>query len=176
MKENLRTTKYSDGSDIPNVIDKIAWTAQTTGAYCWYENDINNKNTYGALYNYYAVVDARNLCPAGWHVPTDADWTSLTNYWGGENVSGGKLKEAGTTHWFTPNTGADNLSGFTALPGGYLYIDAFYDTGYSGEWWTSTAYDVLNGWVRVLSYGNIITTRYADIKNGGNSVRCLKNP
>jgi uncharacterized protein (TIGR02145 family) len=120
MVENLKTTKYRNGDPIPNVTGN-AWAALTTGAYCWYNNDAATyKATYGALYNWYAVADSRNIAPTGWHVPTDAEWTTLTTFLGGESVAGGKLKETGTNHWTSPNTGATNETGFTALPGGGL--------------------------------------------------------
>jgi uncharacterized protein (TIGR02145 family) len=119
MAENLKTTKYSDGTPIPLVTDNTAWSNLTTPGYCWYNNDSATiAQTYGALYNWY-TVNTGNLCPAGWHVPTDAEWTILITYLGGEDVAGGKLKEAGTAHWSSPNTGATNETGFTALPGGF---------------------------------------------------------
>ncbi len=116
MAENLRTTKYNDGSSIPVVNDNISWLNLTTAAYCWYDNDISRKDIYGALYNWHTVTSG-NLCPAGWHVPKNEEWTVLTAYLGGESVAGGKLKETGTAHW-NPNSDATNESGFTALPGG----------------------------------------------------------
>ena len=115
MQENLKTTKYRNGTAIPNITDDTAWTTQTTGAYCWYNNDIANKTNYGAFYNYYTVVDSRNLCPTGWHVPTDAEWTILTTYLGGASIAGIKMKA--TTFWASSNTGTVNSSGFTAFPG-----------------------------------------------------------
>jgi uncharacterized protein (TIGR02145 family) len=177
MAENLKTTKYRDGTNIPNVTDGDTWAALTSGAYCWYENDASTyKETYGALYNYYAVVDSHNLCPTGWHVPTDGEWTTLTNYLGGETIAGGLLKEAGTTHWISPNTGANNGSGFTALPSGYFYNQyGFGSIGSYAEWWTSTEFDANNAWARDMGYNNIRVNRYGDFKNGGFSVRCLKD-
>ncbi|MBI5010148.1 MAG: fibrobacter succinogenes major paralogous domain-containing protein, partial [Bacteroidia bacterium] len=118
MKENLKTTKLNDGIALPNVIDNAAWAALTTTGYCWYNNDATTyKSTYGALYNWYAVNTGK-LCPIGWHVPSDDEWTLLTTFRGGYSVAGGKLKETGTLHWTSPNTGATNETGFTALPGG----------------------------------------------------------
>ena len=118
MAENLKTTKYNDGMAIPLVSDNNAWEALKTPGYCWYNNDAAaNKNRFGALYNWY-TVNTKKLCPAGWHVPNDKEWTTLRTYLGGEEIAGGKLKETGTTHWTSPNTDATNQTGFTALPGG----------------------------------------------------------
>ena len=118
MVENLKTTKYNDGTPIPLVTANSSWAILTTPGYCFYNNDANvNKATYGAMYNWY-IVNTGKLCPAGWHVPIDAEWTTLTNYLGSENAAGGKLKEFGISHWVTPNDGTTNSSGFTALPAG----------------------------------------------------------
>jgi len=121
MAENLRTTKYNDGTIIPNVIDGEEWTIQTTGVYCTYNNTFNTDTivAYGHLYNWY-TVNTGLLAPEGWHVPTDAEWTTLTDYLGGEDIAGAKLKETGITHWNRPNElETTNETGFTALPGGY---------------------------------------------------------
>lgn len=176
--ENLKTTKYRDGSAIPNITDNTAWSSQTAGAYCWYNNDATTyKSTYGALYNFYAVVSSRNLCPTGWHVPTDAEWTTLTNYLGGESVAGGKLKETGTTHWASPNTGATNETGFSALPGGRrnYFSGSFSIIGNYGLWWGSPEIGTNHAWSRYLSYdlGNV--GRSINIEQNGFSVRCLRD-
>jgi uncharacterized protein (TIGR02145 family) len=142
--ENLRTTKYRDGTPIPNVADNAAWAGLTTGAYCNYNNDTANAAIYGRLYNWSAATDTHNIAPAGFHLPSQAEWDVLRNYLGGLNVAGSKVKEAGLAHWFSPNTGADNSSGFTALPGGARYYNYstggsfFSHLGYNGVWWTST--------------------------------------
>ena len=132
MAENLRTTKYNDGTDIYLVTDNTAWGSLTSGGYCNYANTTNVDTiaTYGRLYNWYAVNTGK-LAPNGWHVPTDAEWETLTNYLGGTSVVGGKLKEIGTTHWNSPNQGATNETGFTALPGGYRDEDGTF--GYIGR-------------------------------------------
>jgi uncharacterized protein (TIGR02145 family) len=118
MAENLKTTRYNDGSAIPLVTDNTEWNNLTTPGYSWYNNDsATYAQTYGALYNWY-TVETGNLCPTGWHVPSDAEWTTLTDYLGGEAIAGGKLKETGTAHWDSPNTGATDETGFTAFPGG----------------------------------------------------------
>jgi uncharacterized protein (TIGR02145 family) len=173
MIENLKTTSFNDGISIPNVTDNAAWAALSTPGYCWYNNDITNKNTYGALYNWYSV-NTGILCPTGWHVPTDDEWTTLTDYLGGESVAGGKLKETGTTHWQSPNTGATNESGFTALPGGTRYVDGggtFYGIYYWPMFWTSTF-----NYTRSLYYENSTIWRGSfSRREYGFSVRCLKN-
>lgn len=140
MAENLKTTKYNDGTAIPYVTNGTTWSSLTTPAYCWYNNDFPTYGeTYGALYNWYTVNTAK-LCPSGWHVPNDAEWEVLTDYLGGESVAGGKLKETGTAHWNSPNTGATNETGFTALPGGYNGDDGvFYFIGNSCRFWSATA-------------------------------------
>ncbi len=117
MAEDLKTTKYNDGTPIPYVADDTEWKNLRSDAYCWYNNDESNKTTYGALYNWY-TTNTGKLCPVGWHVSTNSDWEKLIDYGGGWEIAGGKLKEAGTTHWDAPNIGATNEFGFTALPGG----------------------------------------------------------
>ncbi|NOU17214.1 MAG: hypothetical protein HOO91_06610 [Bacteroidales bacterium] len=170
MKENLKTTKYRDSSTITHIADNTTWTTQITGAYCWYDNDINNKTTYGALYNFYTMVDNRNLCPTGWHVPTDTEWTTLTDYLGGESMAGGELK-AISTLWNDPNTGANNSRGFTAFPGGYRREDgSYYGIGNGGYWWSGT-----EAWDRKLYYDQSSIGRYDGKKGYGLSVRCVKD-
>lgn len=140
MAENVKTTHFNNTNMIPiqNVTSSQTWTYSHPAAYCWYNNDIANKDTYGALYNWYAVASG-NLCPTGWHVPTYDEWTTLMNYLGGWGVVDGKLKESGTGHWKSPNINANNSSGFTALPGGKRdYTGWFGDIGYSAYFWTNT--------------------------------------
>jgi uncharacterized protein (TIGR02145 family) len=177
MVENLKTTKYRNGDPIPNVTDNTAWSNLTTGAYCNYNNNSDNATTYGRLYHWYAVTDSRNIAPAGWHIPTDAEWTTLTTYLGGENVSGGKLKETGTAHWLSPNTGATNETGFTSLPGGYRSnYGAFYDIGHIAYWWSSTESSMTTAWCRSMYYNTSNVLRSGGLKeNAGFSVRCVKD-
>jgi uncharacterized protein (TIGR02145 family)/uncharacterized repeat protein (TIGR02059 family) len=176
MAQNLKTTKYRDGSTIPLKTDNTEWANLVTPGYCWYNNDAATyKNPYGALYNWYAVSTGV-LCPTGWHVPTDADWTVLTDYLGGEAGAGGKLKETGTTHWLSPNTGATNETGFTALPGGKRAINSIYnEIGYNGVWWSSSE-SFLAGqtWKRGVNLNYSSVSRYDNDKTEGNSVRCLQ--
>ncbi len=186
MKENLNTTKYNDGTAIPNITDNTAWAALTTGAYSDYDNTPSNSTTYGRLYNWYSVDNnattrvasngSKNVCPTGWHVSTDAEWTTLITYLGGESVAGGKLKETSTTHWTTPNTGATNETGFTALPGGYhINSGACSDIWGSGYWWSSTGYSATVAWYRDVRYSQADVDRSGSYKQLGFSVRCLRD-
>lgn len=139
MCRNLDVDHYRNGDSIPQITDPTQWVGLTTGAWCYYNNDPAMGKIYGKLYNWYAVNDTRGLAPESWHVPSDSEWTILTDYLGGKDVAGGKLKEAGTYHWQSSNTGANNVSGFTALPGGYREIEGNYSIiGIYGYWWSST--------------------------------------
>lgn len=172
MKKDLTTSYYRNGDKIPEVKDPTKWSKLTTGAWCWYNNDPR----YGKLYNWYAVNDPRGLAPIGWHVPSDAEWTTLTNYLGGEYVAGGKMKETGTTHWEVPNTDATNSSGFTGLPGGYRYPEsAFSGIGRYGYWWSATENSPDIAWYRYLSYNDGSIYRGHNSKDFGFSVRCIKD-
>jgi uncharacterized protein (TIGR02145 family) len=171
MVENLKTTVTKYGNAIPLVTDVTAWGNLTTPGFCWYNNDENTyKNTYGALYNWYAVNTGR-LCPFDWHVPTDTEWTILTTYLGGDSVAGNKLRETGIIHWANPNIGATNETGFTALPGGYrYYLGSFGGITYVGQWWSSSE----EGYHRYLGRADPF---YRDCvrHESGNSVRCVKD-
>jgi uncharacterized protein (TIGR02145 family) len=177
MAENLKTTKYSDGSDIPYITVDTIWSAQTKGAFCWEINDEYFIDIYGGYYNFYAVTDERNLCPDGWHIPSDSEWTILENYLGGSLIAGGKMKANDLSVWLETNAGDSNSSGFTAMPGG----SRFEDGGFGGfllhaDYWTATEYhDTTMAWVREL-YGRSATllVGVAD-KREGNSVRCVKD-
>jgi uncharacterized protein (TIGR02145 family) len=176
LVENLKTTRYNDGTPIPLVTDSTAWSNLTTPGYCWYNNDAANKNTYGALYNWF-TVNTGILAPTGWHVPTDTEWTTLTTYLGGESIAGGKLKETGSTHWRSPNAGATNESGFTALPGGHRDINgAFSAIGDDGYWWSVTEYGSTGKvWYRNMNYNYAGVVRVSNNKINGHSVRCVKD-
>ena len=176
MKENLKTTKYRDGTSIPNETDNTAWYMLRTGAYCEHDNSVSYSETYGRLYNWYAATNVHNICPVGWHLPTDAEWTILTTYLLGESVAGGKLNEVGTTHWESPNTDATNETGFTALPGGCRTGDGtFQHLSYFGHWWTATEKDATYAWDRITSYNSNYVTRNFFSKPGGKSIRCVKD-
>jgi uncharacterized protein (TIGR02145 family) len=178
ISENLKTTKYNDGTVIPNVSESTEWSSLSSPGYCWYNNDQTSYgNTYGGLYNWY-VVETGNLCPTGWHVPTDVEWTTLTDYLGGLSVAGGKLKESGTTHWIDPNTGATNESGFTALPGGHRsHQGTFNNIGGHGGWWSSSKDGPSKAYGRVLQNNTekVIDGSYDNGFRGGWSIRCLRD-
>jgi uncharacterized protein (TIGR02145 family) len=178
LKESLKATKYNDGTAIPNVTDNTAWSTTSTGAYCDYANTPANSTTYGRLYNWYVVgsTNPKNVCPTGWHVATDADWTNLATYLGGESVAGGKLKETGTTHWTTPNTGATNETGFTALPGGYRsQSGSFGLSGTYGFWWTANEGGTTFAFYRFMFNTSASLSSGDNDKHGGFYVRCVKN-
>jgi uncharacterized protein (TIGR02145 family) len=176
MVENLRTTKYRNGEAIVNASTNAQWSALTTGGYCNYENTTSNAATYGCIYNWYAIKDSRNIAPTGWHVATDADWTVLLAFVGGSPTAGIKLKESGTAHWTTPNTGATNSSGFTALPAGRrITAGDFSDVKNYGYWWSSTENSASNAWGRTMSYNNNVVSSYDRAKSYGLSVRCVKD-
>jgi len=159
----------------------------SSGNYWAYNNDDSYIATYGYLYDWNTAMNGagssatnpsnvQGICPEGWHLPSDAEWTQLTDYLGGEDVAGGKLKEAGHDHWQSPNAGANNVSGFTALPGGYRNSDgSFYYIGYKGYWWSATENGASNAWYRYLLYGDSYVYRYYNFKSLGYSVRCVKN-
>jgi len=175
MAENLKATQLTDGTDIPLVTDNSFWIGLSTPAYCWYENDETTYgDTYGALYNWY-TVETGNFCPTGWHVPSDGEWTVLTDYLAGASVAGGKLKESGTAHWNSPNEGATNESGFTALPGGSRYTNgSFNDIGLYGTWWSATGY-ITSAQSFYMAYHLTSVTRYGGQKHVGFSVRCVRD-
>lgn len=181
MVENLKTTHYNDGTSIPLVTDTTSWKAKTTPAYCWYVNDATTyKFTFGALYNWY-TVNTGKLAPIGWHVPTDAEWTTLTDYLG--TTAAKSL--AATTLWNTSAiTGAvgndlskNNSSGFTAFPCGYRYLNPtlFYNGGYSTIMWSSTQYNTTSAWFLGLYSDELAVYRDYYLKQLGCSVRCIKN-
>jgi uncharacterized protein (TIGR02145 family) len=181
LGENLKTTKFNDGTSIPYVTAGQAWTNMTTPAFCFYENNESGfKNVYGGLYNWYAVASEK-LCPAGWHVPSTTEFSALLTALGGDLAAGGKLKETGYAHWTTPNLGATNTSGFTGLPGGGRYSlfsdgGAFADEGLKAYMWSSTeANYTFTAFSFDLTYDqyNVYKSEYS--KSDGGSVRCLKN-
>jgi uncharacterized protein (TIGR02145 family) len=178
MKENLKTSKYRDGSAIPTGLDSNSWQNTTSGAYAVYDNNPANNTTYGKLYNWYAVADPRGLCPVGWHVPSDmpsdAEWTTLENFLGGVTVAGGKMKT--TTGWTLPNTAATNESGFSGLPSGYRFVNGeFDDIGTGGYWWYSIDSSA-RSWARGLNHDTAsIFSYYGGPKVFGFSVRCIRD-
>lgn len=185
MAENLRTTKYNDNTQIPNVTNDSAWGNITTPAYCWFDNDMSNKVPYGALYNWHSVNTGK-LAPVGWHVATKDDWDQLFDYLGGSTVAGAKLKEVGISHWTSPNDDATNETGFTAIPGGYRYaadvIDSIHDgqflnLGYRSTWWTATQdaeYPNTAWGIDLIWFANSIGSSNGP-KGAGSAVRCVKD-
>jgi uncharacterized protein (TIGR02145 family) len=165
---------------MPNIINSEEWISSSEGAYCNYKNTGNLETiaTLGRLYNWHAVKNGK-LAPKGWHVPTDAEWTILTDYLGGENFAGGKLKETGTSHWLSPNTAATNETGFTAIPG-EVHMDSgdFGDFGYQGGWWSVTDAGLNNAWFRGVYYNSNGVYRASSMGlylAAGFSVRCVKD-
>ena len=201
MKENLKTTRYADGSAIPLVTDNWNTLGFTDKAFCWFNNDsASNAGTYGALYTWSAAMNGaassssslsgvQGVCPTGWHLPSHEEWLTLKDYLGGDDLAGGKLKEQDTLHWNSPNVGATNESGFTALPGGRRsYNGQYLEIGYEGFWWSSTectsdiirdyfniyhTYPVWSSWI--YNYSSEIELWPMD-KEVGLSVRCVKDP
>lgn len=176
MVENLKTKKYCNGDAIgttnPSTLDI---SKEIAPKYQWaYEGDEKNVAAYGRLYTWYAITDNRKVCPTGWHVSTDADWTNLVNFLGGDSLALGKLKEAGTSHWKSPNT-ATNESGFTALPAGNRPDDFFEGIGEWAHFWTSTESEVKKSAAyRWLIEGSFIHRGYCP-KDCGWVVRCVKD-
>jgi uncharacterized protein (TIGR02145 family) len=182
-KSNLNVSHYRNGDVIPQVTDQTQWDNLTTGAWCYYNNDPATGAVYGKLYNWYAVHDPRGLAPLGWHIPTDLEWTSLSDCLGGGSIAGAAMKETGTNHWISLNSDATNSSGFTALPGGFRYgipgqtgsIFTFGNIGEGTIWWSSTdapQYDAITAWSFGIYGGN--AARDHDTKRLGVSVRCIK--
>jgi uncharacterized protein (TIGR02145 family) len=192
-KQNLNVSKYSDGTPIPQVTDPTAWQNLTTGAWCYYNNDPANGAVYGKLYNWYAVAgiyDAaslanpalrKKLAPIAWHVPSDIEWTQLTDCLGGQSVAGGKMKsigtiQAGTGLWESPNTAATNESGFTGLPAGIRGNNgSFSNIGDGGVWYSSSEYGTAGAFSRSLGYDNGGVGNSAGNAGEGFSVRCLRD-
>ncbi len=184
LKENLKVSRYRNGDTIPAGLNTDDWLKTKSGAYAVYENNKDYEVLYGKLYNWYATVDPRGLCPSGWHVPSDDEWAVLTDFLGGKEIAGAKLKEKDTLHWNRPNNGVTNESGFTALPGGlrgftsstsgktigiYKYI------GEGGYWWTTTEQASFSAWYRYLYCYYKDFYRFSYDKSFGFSVRCLKD-
>jgi len=177
FKENLKVTRYRNGDTIGTTAATKDISGETSPKYQWaYNGDEGNVATYGRLYTWYAATDSRAVCPTGWHVPTNAEWTTLEDYLGGSSVAGGKMKEAGTTHWDSPNTSADNSSGFTALPGGSRFSDgSFSYMGYYGYWWSATEGSASGAWTYGLYYSIGYVNHDSIDKYRGFSIRCVRD-
>jgi len=179
MQTNLKTTKYNN-SDIIGTSnpDTLNISSEQNPTYQWaFEGNTTYAATYGRLYTWYAITDPRAVCPTGWHIPTDEEWTTLINYLGGDSIAGEKLKEAGTAHWYAPNYGVTNQSDFTALPGGYRTPNGMYSgILFKGMWWSATQSNLPdNAYDRQLSYNTNEVNRGNNSKKMGFAVRCVKD-
>jgi uncharacterized protein (TIGR02145 family) len=178
FKENLRTTQYADGSAIPEVTDGTAWSSTNDGARTAPNDAASNSayflGIYGYLYNWHAVNNSAGLCPTGWHVPTDGEWTELTNFLGGSSVAGNKMKSSPSDE---PFWNGNNSSGFSALPGGWRDPDygSFGGEGSYGEYWSASPYGTQSAWKRNLAYGDGVVYRNRSDRRYGFSVRCLRD-
>lgn len=177
MAENLRVSRYNDGSPIPLITAGSTWSSITTPGYCWYEN---GPTDYGALYNWWAVdqfsTGGKNVCPVGWHVPSEAEWATLSGQLGGDPVAGGKMKETGIANWYQPNAQASNESGFHALPSGFRFSNgAFFGERFNCGFWSSTQFFLTDAWSRLLEYHNDDLVKFASEKDTGLAIRCVKD-
>jgi len=183
MAENLKTSKYNDGTTISNIIDNTKWLKDTSGAWCYYKNDTSYNSKYGKLYNWYAVNKTsngfKNVCPIGWHMPSYSEWTILTDYLGGEKIAGGKMKELGTTNWNSPNKDASNLSLFTGLPGGCRNdVGNYVSFGNYGLWHSSTEHSTISAIKGCYMNSGDGTSGFGggfSSKRIGYSIRCIKD-
>jgi len=183
MAENLRTSSYANGDLIPNVVSSAAWDVLSTGAWCSVNNQMSNDELLGKLYNWHTTADPRNVCPTGWHVPSDEEWNALItfldpeyepNTFGSSSTSAsGKLKSI--EGWADPNVGANNESGFSALPAGCRFEqDFFFSGGFAGYWWSSTEF-ANDAWYRKLVYSSEELTRGTELLHIGFSIRCVQD-
>ena len=181
MAENLKVAKYNDGSVIPNITDGNQWSDLTIGAWSYCDNDATNNSKYGKLYNWYVICPTmngnKNVCPKGWHIPLDNEWTVLIENLGGKNLGGDKLKESSTSSWnYYPNITPTNSSLFSALPGGYRNYNGFFGSNEDfGKWWSSKDYSESKSWCLALYYFNSEAHFTTSYNNDGLSVRCLKD-
>jgi uncharacterized protein (TIGR02145 family) len=177
LSDNLRVSRYNNGDPILIVSNNTDWSNLITGARCWYFNDsITYESPYGNLYNWYAVTDNRGICPVGWHVPTDTEWTTLTTHLGGEAVAGAKLKSNGLEYWNAPNTSATNERDFSALPAGYIdNTGNFLGVRNDAFFWSSSYYNSDDAWSRSPYISSAQMYKYFRSKKSGFSIRCLKN-
>ena len=179
MKENLKTTRYLNGDSIETTSPATFNIGkESSPKYQWASGgDKSNVAAYGRLYTWYVVTDSRKICPKGWHIPSDEEWTVLIDFLGGEAIAGSKLKETGTIHWSSLNEDATNESDFTALPGGYRsYTKYFMNFGKNGYWWSSEVYGESFSWIRGVSYNSTEVSRTFNYGMGAYSIRCIKDP
>jgi uncharacterized protein (TIGR02145 family) len=178
LEQNLKVTKYRNGDPITNITNNATWAARAAEAYRWYLDDPITYAAYGILYNFWVVADARGIAPVGYHIATSAEWVIMNTFLGGTGFAGGHLKEAGLSHWSTPNTGADNSSGFTGLGAGYIHSG----TGVAENnkswtvFWTSTEVDATTAIAYALDLlSDDVTPLMTDLKKRGGSIRCIKD-
>jgi uncharacterized protein (TIGR02145 family) len=184
MAENLKTSTYRNGNNIPNITNSL-WFSLNNGAFCNYNNETTGECPLGKLYNWYAVVDSRNLCPTGWHIPTNQEWNNLIGELDPNSntianvvqstIAGGKLKSTETNNWISPNVSPNNESGFSGLGGGGRYFNGYFDIGNYGIWWSSTSVDSGSAWSRFLYHNNGDIAKSSNLKQDGFSVRCLRD-
>ncbi len=181
MAENLRTCQYSNGDSIPNVTFILEWGGLRKGAWAHYANNSNFERPYGKLYNWYAAVDIRNICPSGWHVPSNSEWNNLKAFLGNATEAGGKMKSIGTIEsntglWRDPNKNASNSSGFSGLPAGYRFTDGeFKDLGKLAYMWSSTERNTNEAWFGILPHDMDYFGLDDYYKSIGVSIRCIKD-
>ncbi len=179
MAENLKTSKYRNGDPIQQVDDEEEWfLIESTGAFCYYDDDQNNNLVYGKLYNWHAVGDERGICPEGWKIPDNNDWMELVAFAGGQEIAGSGLKHKGFKYWEIPNVGATNTTGFTALPGGYRVGNGFFSKGKFAHFWSATVHPEHDGnmaYYLSVNFDNTHAIVWHLYKRVGHSVRCVKN-
>ncbi len=178
MSKNLDLAFYRNGDTIPQITDSLEWANLTTGAWCYYNNDSELGKIYGKLYNWYAINDSRCLAPKGWHIPSDFEWETLSNFLGGINNAGNKLKESGISHWADQYYGTTNETGFTALPGGYrssIGSLLFYGIGSNCYFWSSSEKDQKESWYWKLQSKNASFNNDIVNKVNGMSIRCIRD-
>lgn len=178
MSSNLKSTKYSTGENIEHIIDSAVWTNTFTGAWSYFHNNQSYDSLFGKLYNWYSIQDNRNVCPVGWKVPTKMDWEILTDYLGGYEIAGGKLKISGTELWISPNVDATNETGFAGYPSGSRSINGGFPNTISkpfAVWWTSTYEGNSQSWYADLHHSSSYVQYGLGSLKGGLPIRCLKN-
>jgi uncharacterized protein (TIGR02145 family) len=177
MAENLNAVSFNDGTPVTFIREATVWQSLTTPGYCWYNYD---SISYGGLYNWYAINSTdnggKNICPDGWHVPSDSDWETLMTYLGGKEDAGAKLKETGSLHWYSTSPSITNETGFTAIPAGYRnYGGSFNSIKRYGYWWSATEFSAADAYCRNMNYGYNSVERTSSNKKSGLSVRCIKD-
>ncbi|MBM3453291.1 MAG: T9SS type A sorting domain-containing protein [Bacteroidetes bacterium] len=176
LTSNLRATTFNDGTELAMITDNEIWSTTSSPSYCFYQNNPTNSDTYGNLYNFFVISADKNICPIGWRVPTESDWSELTSSLGGLGLAGGKLKFEGFDFWSTPNTDATNEIRFDALPNGCRYNGGFFNNlNYYSFLWTASELDTTYAWFRSLKYDNGTTVRNFSKKQSGYGIRCMRN-